>query len=403
MNTVRRLTFTLGLVLLIGGCGEDSPAAPETPDPPDPPDPPAPSLPRYDSRPTLAVGPRGGCQIRETSDRCWGVNSLGGFGNGMQSTDWSYPVDPGWTQDFALLTMGTDFTCGMTTDGEGYCWGFNRDGLGVDAPLGVVPTPTRLPASEPWSYMEALVSRACGVSESGEGFCWGRNRSGEVGDSTTENRNVPTLVGGGHTWYTISPGSSHTCGVDTDEGLWCWGAWSLGNGTTAGSASPVLVSGGHRWARLRAVGSSIGATCGITTTEEAFCWGPADDGQIGSGLVYGTGGEELVPRKVAGNLSWTSLSTPRWSPSVGRPSERTYCVGGRPVRWSVPSLPGRRSRSWAPPRNGRRVGFVSLWSPRSGSLPPSGTPPPPCRSWRWEEGAHTCGSWSGVPCRRGWP
>ena len=377
MKTLDVLRLSLLLALLAGACGDENSVAPDDPDPPDPPDPPVPTIPRYEVRPAFATGAGFGCQLRGSSSVCWGFNSVGQFGNGGTSTDWTYPTDPGWGLDFELLTAGNDFLCGLTGDGEGYCWGFNPQGLGVGAGPGPIASPTRLPVSERWTYLEALGRSACGVTESGDGYCWGTNSRGELGDSTTVDRDEPALVAGGHTWLMISPGAFHSCGVDVDAGLWCWGsnasgqlglgtegedipwptavepsrrwasvsagqsktcaiteageAWcwgygGLGNGSEGGSASPVQVSGGHEWAFLR---SGLGA-CGVTTAGDAYCWGRAGSGQVGSGTVYDDPlDEEPVPMAVAGGQRWTTLDIPTLAAFCGETTSADVLCWGR--------------------------------------------------------------------------
>ena len=316
-----------------------------------------PGLPQYDLRPTLTAGGQHGCQIKGSSSVCWGSNARGQFGNGATSIDPAYATDPGWGIDFVLLTAGNYFTCGMTSEGDGYCWGANPlGGIGVGTSEAIVTEPTRVSAEERWTYMEALAWNACGVTESGRGYCWGSNKNGQIGDSTTVDRNEPSLIAGEHTWYMISPGASHTCGVDVDKALWCWGdnargqlglgttgedvhwptavdpsrSWEsvsagqgktcaiaeggeafcwgyegLGDGSSGTSSIPMEVSGGHRWAQLR---SALG-TCGVTTVGDAYCWGRAQSGAIGSGVVYDPSTEEPVPQRVAGGHTWRTLTT----------------------------------------------------------------------------------------------
>jgi hypothetical protein len=90
-------------------------------------------------------------------------------------------------------------TCGVTTTGEGLCWGYN-DSAQADVPTG-----------KTWASVTAGKYHSCGVTTSGEGLCWGGDQHGDTA--------VPT----GKTWASISAGSEHTCGVTTiGEGL-CWG------------------------------------------------------------------------------------------------------------------------------------------------------------------------------------
>src|SRR5262249_49873926 len=131
------------------------------------------------------------------------------------------------------------------------------------------------------SYPQDKQANTCGVTTSGAAYCWGFNAAGEVGDGTTTERHVPTLVSGGYTWGSISVGSYDVCGVTTAGVGYCWGYGGygeLGNGGTSQHTTPTLVSGGYTWAKI-----SLGATvaCGVTTAGVGYCWGRNDVGQVG--------------------------------------------------------------------------------------------------------------------------
>jgi len=104
------------------------------------------------------------------------------------------------------VNAGAHHTCGVTTSGVAYCWGWNFSGQ-----LG-----------------------------------WGDNGAGQLGDGTTTDRTTPVLVSGGLTFAAVSAGFSHNCGVTASGVAYCWG-WNffgqLGDGTTTYRTTPGLVSG----------------------------------------------------------------------------------------------------------------------------------------------------------------
>lgn len=78
---------------------------------------------------------------------------------------------------------------------------------------------------------------SCGVTTQGNGWCWG---SRGWGDAT------PTAVGTSITFQSVHAGPVHACGVSTDDLVYCWGDnWDgkLGDGTFQSSSTPVLVFG----------------------------------------------------------------------------------------------------------------------------------------------------------------
>src|SRR6185503_2612134 len=104
---------------------------------------------------------------------------------------------------------------------------------------------------------------SCGVTTEHEAYCWGDNATGALGDGSTITREAPTLVAGNLKFTQIAtstgfgaggaalpnpnPGTvAHTCAIAESGAPYCWG-WNgsgkLGNGTTVDRLTPVAVSG----------------------------------------------------------------------------------------------------------------------------------------------------------------
>jgi alpha-tubulin suppressor-like RCC1 family protein len=63
----------------------------------------------------------------------------------------------------------------------------------------------------------------CGVTTAGEAYCWGWGWHGFLGNGSEDDKYVPTLVSGGLTFASVSTGDRHTCGVTTEGQAYCWG------------------------------------------------------------------------------------------------------------------------------------------------------------------------------------
>ena len=130
----------------------------------------------------------------------------------------------------------------------------------------------------------------CGLTSAGAAYCWGWNNFGQLGTGSHTNSTTPVPVAGGLTFSTLAAGSAHTCGLTSAGPAYCWGDdnyGQLGNGATPvneGISTPVAVAGGLTFSAL-AAGSVH--TCGVTSAGAAYCWGWDGFGQLGTGSTGG--------------------------------------------------------------------------------------------------------------------
>lgn len=234
---------------------------------------------------SISAGGVGACGLT-TGGRayCWGLNTTGQRGTPFDPGGASPPDSVRTDQTFASLQIGGDHTCAVTDAGAAFCWGLNGNGQ-----LGEGETP--LARGTPQAVVGGIAFRAvavaisgnhtCGLSLDGQAYCWGWNNQGQLGNGTFQQSSVPVAVAGGLEFTALDAGQFHTCGVSEGGEAWCWGANSagqLGDGTNSASSQPVPVAGGLRF-------DSISAgqlhTCALTGAGEAWCWG--DGGVLGSG------------------------------------------------------------------------------------------------------------------------
>ena len=198
--------------------------------------------------------------------------------SGSASATVSVAVERGWVS----ISAGLFHSCGLTTSGDGYCWGYNANGrLGDGTTTGRL-IPALVSGGYEWKSISAG-GHSCGVTTAGDAYCWGDNDSGQLGDGTTTGRKEPVQVSGGHTWASVSSGTEYTCGLTTAGDAYCWGENSdgvLGDGTTTDRSIPTLVAGGYTWV---SVDSGTRHTCGATTEGDGYCWGWDFWGQGGVG------------------------------------------------------------------------------------------------------------------------
>jgi alpha-tubulin suppressor-like RCC1 family protein len=242
---------------------------------------------------------------------CWGNNTAGQLGTGTGALGSASPAAVAGGLVFADVSLGSTHTCGLTTNGEAYCWGDNSRGKLGGGPGGASSSAVPVAVSGGLAFVSLSVGawHTCGLTSSGAAYCWGSNFYGQLGDGSTDTSAVPVPVTGGLTFTALSVGGFHTCGLTAGGSAYCWGInryGELGIGSQTApdqcatgtpfpypcSTTPMAVLGAISFATLSAGGVH---TCGLTTNGVAYCWGQA--GPIGTGMREGSVG---VPAKVAG-------------------------------------------------------------------------------------------------------
>jgi alpha-tubulin suppressor-like RCC1 family protein len=102
---------------------------------------------------------------------------------------------------YSGVTPGSEHTCGVTTGGLAYCWGWRYYGaLGDGSPLGDVSPPRLTPIAVvgglSFSRLNTGGAHTCGVTTASSAYCWGANNAGQLGDDTQSNSSGPVAVVG---------------------------------------------------------------------------------------------------------------------------------------------------------------------------------------------------------------
>ena len=214
---------------------------------------------------------------------CWGSNARGQLGDST-SRDTNVPSPVAGARRFTAISAGWNFTCALDADGHAFCWGDDSGGqLGDSTTTSARRLPVPVSGGLSFVSIAAGNAHACGVTRQGDAYCWGKNGSGQLGDGTTLDRSTPVRVKASTRFASITTGGVHTCAVSPEADAYCWGKNSygqLGDGGTSDHAVPTRVAGAHAFSMLRAFGSH---TCGSAVTGEAFCWGYNLEGQLGDG------------------------------------------------------------------------------------------------------------------------
>jgi len=261
-------------------------------------------------------------------------------GDSMPSGDSVVSVTFGATAaalSFADIGAGAYHTCGRTTAGAAFCWGYGGFGQIGNGSMSETPTPQAAAAGLTFDTVSVGGIHTCGLTAGGAAYCWGSDAFGSLGagapgpetcigsDAQAPCSARPLAVAGGLAFVSISTAWGPTCGLTADGSAYCWGDDSygqLGIGVDTAalvpctfgpcSRTPLAVAGSLTFT---SVGTGILHTCGLTTSGAAYCWGSNIVGQLGIGsdtapdLCAGGGTTPCsrTPLPVAGGLTFTRL------------------------------------------------------------------------------------------------
>ena len=331
---------------------------------------------------------------------CWGRNSMGQLGNGVRTPTTTpdslsiarTPVRVLGGLRFARLDAGGTFTCGTTTPGAVYCWGYGQSGETGDSTVmtycrGSLPDPNRtcsapqpmrvLPESLPrartapsevrFTRVSAEQMLACGIDDQGGVYCWGNNYRCALGRCRMPDSHRAHRIEIAGRVAEIGAGYRHACARTADGRIFCWGdnvvgqlgslasanlgadglppdyrnsadararsaAWSEDPCFNGGrcSPAPVEVSPGRQWAAL-AVGSDH--ACAV---------------ERGDGGVYCWGGRDTTTFASDAPLEWCVNRSTEWKDERCR--HTPVRVSGLPVLASRPVVSSDRSAPRSRPR-----------------------------------------------------
>ena len=130
---------------------------------------------------------------------CWGRNDYGQVGNGTITNQFS-PVKVLETVQFVSLDVAT--STAITTNGDLYCWGCNDyeqiENGGIvnrqNIPKKILENVQSVSISlSVWAGIFSGCTNAA-ITTNGDLYCWGYNKYGQVGNGTTENQTTPVKV-----------------------------------------------------------------------------------------------------------------------------------------------------------------------------------------------------------------
>jgi hypothetical protein len=224
---------------------------------------------------------------------CWNSNGQGELGNGsVQSLGpWSpTPSEIAGDKRWLVVKPGPHYsTCGLTTVGEAYCWGYDlrfRLGIGTDytsacniaVGLGCVATPMLVRTDARFTALATTSHNTCALAVDRRTFCWG-----ELPDNVPASEaGLPVVVSGAPTFKSL---------VGRDQ---IWGIDDGGNvHTLVRNESATSFAAVFSFApvslpfavKVLAPQASFLTSCAISASDDKlYCWGAAKQkGTMGNG------------------------------------------------------------------------------------------------------------------------
>lgn len=143
------------------------------------------------------------CGLSNGQAYCWGAGNYGQIGNGNKlSQNKPQAVNQPNGVTFKSLVTGRATICGLTETGKVYCWGrssfgANGDSTDIDTPKALAQGNIAFESIIGLASTYALNSATtfCGLTSDGQTYCWGSNQYGILGDgSEVQQTAVPTKV-----------------------------------------------------------------------------------------------------------------------------------------------------------------------------------------------------------------
>ena len=150
-----------------------------------------------------ALGGEFACAIRDQQAWCWGNNEDGQLGRGSTGSILAPAAifdgrrEDGTDQSLPLVSIGAgdNHACGVTAEGELYCWGFSNSGeVGPAVPFGTATSQPVQVSGQDWAEVAASHINTCALKTDGSLWCWGNNRFGQLGIDSVASKNVPQRV-----------------------------------------------------------------------------------------------------------------------------------------------------------------------------------------------------------------
>lgn len=158
-------------------------------------------------------------------------------------------------EKLASISAGNWYTCGLTSSGKGFCWGYNAfSQLGNDKfAISNVPVAISAPKKAKALQFQSIyagITSTCGLTITDKAYCWGSNMYLKLGIGSDNDSGVPIAIAAPKgekplVFSSLTVGEEQACGLTPNGKAYCWGEngyGALGTKSTSNSSIPVLVN-----------------------------------------------------------------------------------------------------------------------------------------------------------------
>lgn len=239
--------------------------------------------------------------IAAFGDASWALTRAGSFFWGFPTLPGARERAPSPLQMAAAPGRATRFATGesydgwgyLTSDGEVFAFGGNRDGAAGSDQEAPVSVPTRVAGlADVIDYATGPQARSCAVVASGAVYCWGQRSYLVSFTSDPSATSVPERVVGIDDAVQIRLGAYRACALTRTRVVRCWGAvhWDQATGVRISPPGPA-----YDLPPVREIALGEDHICALTMDGEVYCWGGNIRGQLG---IDGLFQDSTLPRRV---------------------------------------------------------------------------------------------------------
>ena len=139
----------------------------------------------------ISAGTSAACGLKaDDTAYCWGFGSVQ-----LDGDDPTVPTLVAGNHKFKTISLGLNHRCGTTVDGNGLCWGNPLFGaLGNGDITNYQRIPSAVLDITNFANISGGSSHSCGLTEDGQAYCWGWGERGQRGDGTMIDSAQPVAV-----------------------------------------------------------------------------------------------------------------------------------------------------------------------------------------------------------------